>query len=107
VNDYPVLLIYSLVGFKGSTHNVGHMNSITKVSASDFGKSIAPKNIVHLFDHHFRLWNDNKKTSGLGLRLYVSAEIVRPNEGDLGVKSEIDKGKTFWFTIPDQLNNKS
>jgi PAS domain S-box-containing protein len=73
----------------------------TKISVSDFGQGIAPENLKHLFDRYFRLSNDNNKTSGLGLGLYISAEIVRLHGGEMGVASELGKGTTFWFTIPD------
>jgi len=78
-----------------------HSNGLTTVSVSDFGQGIAPENLIHLFDRYFRLSNDNNKTSGLGLGLYISAEIIRLHGGEMGVESEIGKGTTFWFTIPD------
>jgi PAS domain S-box-containing protein len=84
-----------------------HRNGITKISVSDFGEGIAPENLARLFDRYFRLGNDNNKTSGLGLGLYISAEIVRLHGGDMGVESEIDKGTTFWFTIPDDSSIKT
>jgi len=78
-----------------------YSDGITRVSVSDFGQGIAPENLVHLFDRYFRLSNDKNKTSGLGLGLYISAEIIRLHGGEMGVESEIAKGTTFWFTIPD------
>jgi PAS domain S-box-containing protein len=83
-----------------------HRDRVTKVSVSDFGKGIAPENLAHLFDRYFRLSNDNNKTSGLGLGLYISAEIIRLHGGDMGVESEVGKGTTFWFTVPDDTNIK-
>ena len=78
-----------------------HGDGATTVSVSDLGKGIAPEDLAHLFDRYFRLAKDNIKTSGLGLGLYISAEIIRLHQGEMGVKSEIGKGTTFWFTIPD------
>jgi PAS domain S-box-containing protein len=82
--------------------NATHSGGITRISVSDFGQGIAPENLTHLFDRYFRLSNDNNKTSGLGLGLYISAEIVRLHGGEMGVESELGKGTTFWFTIPDE-----
>jgi PAS domain S-box-containing protein len=79
-----------------------HADGLTRVSVSDFGEGIAQEDLVHLFDRYFRLGNDNNKTSGLGLGLYISAEIVRLHGGDMGVESDLGKGTTFWFTIPDE-----
>jgi PAS domain S-box-containing protein len=73
----------------------------TKISVSDKGKGIEPENIGNLFDRYFRLAKDNNRASGLGLGLYISAEIIRLHGGEMGVESELGKGTTFWFTIPD------
>jgi len=38
--------------------------------------------------------------SGLGLGLYISAEIIKRHNGQIGADSELGKGSTFWFTLP-------
>jgi PAS domain S-box-containing protein len=73
-----------------------------KISVRDKGKGIAPENLTNLFDRYFRLAKDNNHTSGLGLGLYISAEIIRLHGGKMGVESELGKGTTFWFTIPNK-----
>lgn len=78
-----------------------HKNGVTKVSVSDKGKGIAPEDLTHLFDRYFKLAKGGNHTSGLGLGLYISAEIIRIHGGEMGVDSELGKGATFWFTIPD------
>jgi PAS domain S-box-containing protein len=78
-----------------------HKDGLTKVSVSDFGKGIAPENLANLFDRYFRLEKDNNNISGLGLGLYICAEIIRIHGGEMGVESALGKGTTFWFTIPD------
>ncbi|MDB5287667.1 MAG: hypothetical protein JWR05_2616 [Mucilaginibacter sp.] len=65
------------------------------------GKGIEPENLGNLFDRYFRLAKDNNRASGLGLGLYISAEIIRLHGGEMGVESELGKGTTFWFNIPD------
>jgi len=86
-----------------------HSKGITRVLVSDKGKGIEPENMGNLFDRYFRLAKDNNHTSGLGMGLYISAEIIRLHGGEMGVESELGKGTTFWFTIPDEssiiLNN--
>jgi signal transduction histidine kinase len=78
-----------------------HANGTTRVSVSDKGKGIAPENLGNLFDRYFRLTKDNNRTTGLGLGVYISAEIIRLHGGEMGVESELGKGTTFWFTVPD------
>ncbi len=83
------------------TINAQHINGATKISVSDKGKGIELENLGNLFARYFRLAKDNNHASGLGLGLYISAEIIRLHGGEMGVESELGKGTTFWFTIPD------
>jgi PAS domain S-box-containing protein len=78
-----------------------HTEGTTKIWVSDFGKGIEPENIAFLFDRYFRVDKDNNQTSGLGLGLYISTEIIRIHGGEMGVESVLGEGTTFWFTIPD------
>ncbi len=71
-----------------------------KVSVTDKGHGILSENIPYLFDRYFRGDNRGIQYSGLGLGLYISAEIITKHEGQIGVVSEVGKGSTFWFTLP-------
>ena len=78
----------------------------TKVSVIDHGDGIAEENISKLFDRYFRI-NQHSYTPGLGLGLFISAEIIRRHNGKIGAESVLGEGACFWFTIPDQpLNEK-
>jgi signal transduction histidine kinase len=37
---------------------------------------------------------------GLGIGLYICAEIIRRHEGEYGVDSEPGRGSIFYFSIP-------
>ena len=78
---------------------VDSLKNFCRVSVIDKGKGISADNIPHLFERYYQV-NKKNKSAGLGLGLYISSEIVRLHEGELGVKSELGKGSTFWFTIP-------
>ncbi|WP_316739172.1 ATP-binding protein [Pedobacter aquatilis] len=70
------------------------------VSVSDFGEGIPKDHIHRLFD---RYWQGDKKqqnNTGLGLGLYICAEIINRHHGQLGVESEQGHGSTFWFKVP-------
>jgi PAS domain S-box-containing protein len=81
-----------------------HRDGVTKISVSDKGEGIAPGDLANLFERYFRLSKDNNKTTGLGLGLYISAEIIRLHGGEMGVESKLGVGTTFWFTIPRESN---
>ncbi len=71
-----------------------------KVSVTDKGPGIAADKIPHLFDRYYQAQASGFNNSGLGLGLFISAEIIKKHGGQIGVHSEVEKGSTFWFTIP-------
>jgi PAS domain S-box-containing protein len=73
-----------------------------KVTVSDTGPGISKEKIPHLFERFYRADENGGQYSGLGLGLYISAEIVRKHGGEIGVDSEPGKGSSFWFTLPVQ-----
>lgn len=71
-----------------------------KISVSDNGPGIDSEKVRHLFDRYYRVDSSGSQYSGLGLGLYISAEIIKKHNGQIGVDSEVGKGSTFWFTLP-------
>ncbi|WP_316803665.1 PAS domain-containing protein [Pedobacter nototheniae] len=71
-----------------------------KVSVQDFGPGIPQEKIPHLFDRYYRADYGGTQYSGLGLGLYISAEIIKRHGGEIGVDTELNEGSTFWFTLP-------
>ncbi|MDB5004156.1 MAG: hypothetical protein JWQ34_2381 [Mucilaginibacter sp.] len=90
---------YSPDGEKVVINVSGGTNEV-KVSITDFGIGIPNDKIPFLFDRFFRVDDTSQKYSGLGLGLYISAEIVRRHDGYIGIESTPGEGSTFWFTIP-------
>ena len=71
-----------------------------KVSVVDSGPGIPEKQIPHLFDRYYRADYSGFRFSGLGLGLYICAEIIKKHGGTIGVDSELGTGSAFWFTLP-------
>lgn len=71
-----------------------------KVSVTDQGPGIAKEKAEHLFKRYYRADENGGQYSGLGLGLYIAAEIVHKHGGEIGVDSELGAGSTFWFTLP-------
>jgi PAS domain S-box-containing protein len=75
-------------------------NNNVKVYVTDKGAGISGEDIPHLFTRYYQVKKDQAHAKGLGLGLYISAEIIKQHHGDIGVESEFGKGSTFWFTLP-------
>ena len=71
-----------------------------KVSVQDFGIGIPEDKKAYVFDRFFRVQEGSSKFSGLGLGLYISAEIIQRLGGRIGLISEEGTGSEFWFTLP-------
>jgi two-component system CheB/CheR fusion protein len=74
--------------------------NVVKVSVIDKGPGVIPEKLPHLFERYYQADNNGSTYSGLGLGLYISAEIIKKHGGEIGVNSEIGKGSAFWFTLP-------
>jgi signal transduction histidine kinase len=79
---------------------IKRLDDQVKVCVTDHGPGIPPEKIPYLFDRYYRADDDAIMYSGLGLGLYISAEIIKRHKGEIGVNSELGKGSTFWFSLP-------
>jgi len=82
--------------------NVSTVADGTKVEITDFGIGIPKAKQQFLFDRFYRVDDTSQKYAGLGLGLYISAEIVSQHNGRINIESEEGKGSTFWFIIPHE-----
>lgn len=77
---------------------IQHDNLI--VSVQDFGIGIEKENLGKLFERFYRVDNTAMKYEGLGLGLYVSAEILTRHKGNFWIESTPGEGSTFYFRLP-------
>ena len=90
------------------TINAIEKNNIVKISVTDNGIGMSPEVISKIFNSEetnllSTYGTDNEKGTGLGLSL--CKEMVENNEGEIWVESKIDKGSTFYFTLPKKVSN--
>ena len=71
-----------------------------QLSVTDRGPGIPKEKLPYLFDRYYRVDESGQQVSGLGLGLYISAEIIERHDGQIGVESEPGQRSTFWFTLP-------
>jgi hypothetical protein len=71
------------------------------VTVRDEGIGVNSNDLDKLFDRYYRVEGSNTKfISGFGIGLYLSAEIIHLHHGRIWVESEVDKGSTFYFSLP-------
>ena len=71
-----------------------------RVEVQDFGRGIHEDKMEKIFEKFFQINRGSGSLQGLGLGLYISQEIIRIHDGDIGVNSEYGHGATFFFTLP-------
>jgi two-component system sensor histidine kinase/response regulator len=70
------------------------------VGVRDFGIGIAPDQQKSVFEKFYRVEETALHFQGLGIGLYIAAEIIRRHGGQVGVASTLGEGSEFYFTIP-------
>ena len=104
IDQVVVNLVNNAVKYAPESKNiyliVEKMGDVAKISVKDTGPGIAPEKLPHLFDRYYRAEHNGYHSSGLGLGLYIAAEIVKRHAGQIGVESKLGQGSTFWFTLP-------
>ena len=70
------------------------------IAVQDFGIGIPEEKQKHIFSKFYRVEESSVKFQGLGIGLYICAEIIRQHQGTYGLESTIGKGTTVHFSIP-------
>jgi len=104
-------LISNAIKFTGDGKNIyiniSYETNSLKISVRDEGIGIASDKLEHIFEAFNQ--EDNSTTreyGGTGLGLSISMELVLLLDGKLEVKSELEKGSEFYFTIPVKVGEK-
>lgn len=71
------------------------------ISVRDTGIGIPPQELKKVFSKFFRADNAQKTVAnGNGLGLYIARNITQAHGGDMWVESELNRGTTFFVSIP-------
>ncbi len=73
-------------------------------SVSDNGNGIPKEDIPHLF-MRFSQGTSKKRSTGTGLGLYLSRQIVEAHDGKIWLESKINKGSEFSFLLPNAVQD--
>ena len=77
------------------------INQELQISIQDFGIGIPKKEFRKIFSIFYRRQSKTaQKVSGLGVGLFITAEIIKSSGGKIWLESSLNKGSTFYFTIP-------
>lgn len=80
---------------------INEKEGFVSLSVKDFGIGIARNHLDRIFDRFFRVPGLRQETfPGLGLGLFISAEIIKRHGGKMTVESKKGKGSTFSFDLP-------
>lgn len=71
------------------------------VSVSDEGIGIAPEDLPRIWERFYRVDNTNtRRIGGTGLGLSIARAFVELHGGRIWATSTLDRGSTFFFTLP-------
>ncbi|TSD67470.1 PAS domain S-box protein [Inquilinus sp. KBS0705] len=87
-------------GNKNITISTTKHDDNVRVSVIDNGIGLSHDQKSKIFERFYRVEDKKNMTSGLGMGLYISHEIISNHHGKIGVDSEPGKGSTFYFELP-------
>lgn len=82
------------------TIDIQYESDSVSVFVTDCGIGIPENRQKHVFDKFYRVEESSVNFQGLGIGLYICAEIIKQHNGTIGVRSAPTGGSTFYFSLP-------
>jgi signal transduction histidine kinase len=78
-----------------------HDDQFEMISVSDTGYGILPEDRQHIFERFYQSnHSQQSKMGGYGLGLAIAKLIIEQHGGTIGFDTHVNKGTTFYFTVP-------
>ncbi len=113
-SDSLILVFSNLIGNAikysrrqgGGQIEIGYLNDeiFHKFFVKDDGVGFKSQDRVKIF-HLFRRLRNKKDVSGTGLGLCIVKQIIAGHGGEVWVESRLNRGATFFFTLPKNIPN--
>lgn len=75
-------------------------NNSAIVSVIDFGIGMDKIDQEFIFERFYRANGHDSTMPGLGMGLYISSEIIKEHNGEIKVRSKLNEGSVFSFSLP-------
>ena len=76
-----------------------------RIAVADTGIGIGKHDQELVFEEFRQAGKDHlKKSEGTGLGLALARKLVELHGGTIGLQSELGKGSTFTFTLPEKMS---
>ena len=77
-----------------------------QVCVADNGPGISDEDQAHIFEKFYVGSNHQGTSTGLGLGLYIARQMIELHDGRIWVESQIGKGSTFCFQVPNRMRGQ-
>lgn len=83
------------------------IENMARIEIRDTGRGIPADKIPHIWNRYYKVDKEHRRaTRGSGLGLSIVRNILELHHAEYGVESELDKGSTFWFMLPEKQPNR-